>query len=189
LKLCRELSNKLIAAESLDGLACIAVAKGEAERAARMFGAARTLHETVGYQQPADESALREPYLTDARTQLDEAAWEAAFTEGGTMTFEEIVEYALVEGEPTIPSSPMQEESPPGKLPSALTRREKEVASLAAQGLTNRQIAVQLSISEHTVANHIAKILRKLQLSSRTQIAARGSAIRSREDGIEQSQP
>jgi DNA-binding NarL/FixJ family response regulator len=58
------------------------------------------------------------------------------------------------------------EESPP-----ALTRREEEVASLVARGLTNRQIASELSISEHTAATHVGKILRKLGLSSRSQLA------------------
>jgi non-specific serine/threonine protein kinase len=51
-----------------------------------------------------------------------------------------------------------------------LTSREQEVATLVARGLTNRQIATQLSISERTAANHVAKILKKLGLRSRTQI-------------------
>jgi non-specific serine/threonine protein kinase len=54
---------------------------------------------------------------------------------------------------------------------SKLTRREREVALLVARGLTNRQVAQELSISERTSANHVAKILKKLGLSSRTQIA------------------
>ena len=53
-----------------------------------------------------------------------------------------------------------------------LTRREREVALLVARDLTNRQIAVQLVISEHTVATHVRRILKKLDLRSRTQIAA-----------------
>jgi len=66
----------------------------------------------------------------------------------------------------------------------------KEVAAQAAQGLTNRQIAAQLSISEHSAATHVAKILRKLELGSRTQIAAHASAIiGSGEDGTGWGQP
>ena len=41
-----------------------------------------------------------------------------------------------------------------------------------ARGLTNRQIAEELSISERTVENHIGKIFKKLGFSSRSQIAA-----------------
>jgi non-specific serine/threonine protein kinase len=52
-----------------------------------------------------------------------------------------------------------------------LTRREREVATLVARGLTNRQISTELSISERTAGNHVAKILHKLGLNSRTRIA------------------
>jgi DNA-binding NarL/FixJ family response regulator len=45
------------------------------------------------------------------------------------------------------------------------------VAVLVASGLTNRQISTELSISERTAGNHVAKILRKLGLNSRTRIA------------------
>jgi non-specific serine/threonine protein kinase len=53
-----------------------------------------------------------------------------------------------------------------------LTRREQEVAVLVAGGLTNRQISTELGISERTVGNHVARILRKLGLRSRAQIAS-----------------
>jgi DNA-binding NarL/FixJ family response regulator len=46
------------------------------------------------------------------------------------------------------------------------------VALLVGRGLTNRQIAQELSISEHTVANHVRKILNKLGLRSRIQISS-----------------
>jgi DNA-binding CsgD family transcriptional regulator len=52
-----------------------------------------------------------------------------------------------------------------------LTGRQLEVALLASEGLTNRQIASELSISEHTVAAHLRKILKKLGLRSRAQIS------------------
>ena len=65
----------MVASESLDGLACVTGARGEAERAARLFGAAETLREAVGYQQAPREFALREPYLLAARSRLDEVSW------------------------------------------------------------------------------------------------------------------
>ena len=95
LVLCRELGDKLIGSESLEGLACAAGAKGEAERAARLFGAAEALREAVGYQQAPRERALREPYLAAARSRVDEAAWAAAWEEGRSMEFEDAVVYAL----------------------------------------------------------------------------------------------
>ena len=54
---------------------------------------------------------------------------------------------------------------------TALTRREREVAALVAQGLTNREIASRLFLSERTAQNHVQHILDKLDLPNRSQIA------------------
>ena len=53
-----------------------------------------------------------------------------------------------------------------------LTRREREVADLVAQGLTNREIAARLFISERTAESHVEQIRGKLGFRSRAQIAA-----------------
>jgi LuxR family transcriptional regulator, maltose regulon positive regulatory protein len=58
-----------------------------------------------------------------------------------------------------------------------LTPREREVLRLLADGLTNRQIAERLVVSEHTVHRHVTNLLRKLELPSRT--AAAAYAVRS----------
>jgi DNA-binding NarL/FixJ family response regulator len=54
----------------------------------------------------------------------------------------------------------------------ALTTREREVARLISRGYTNAQIGEQLVVTRGTVANHVAHILSKLDLSNRTQLAA-----------------
>jgi len=56
--------------------------------------------------------------------------------------------------------------------PSGLTGRECEVLRQVATGRTNRQIAAQLSISEHTVARHVQNIFLKLGLASRAAATA-----------------
>ena len=53
-----------------------------------------------------------------------------------------------------------------------LTPREREVLCLITEGLTNRQIAERLVVSEHTVHRHVTNLLRKLDLPSRTAAAA-----------------
>ena len=53
-----------------------------------------------------------------------------------------------------------------------LTPREREVLCLVAEGLTNREIAERLVVSEHTVHRHVTNLLRKLDLPSRTAAAA-----------------
>ncbi|MGA8488067.1 MAG: helix-turn-helix transcriptional regulator, partial [Gaiella sp.] len=55
---------------------------------------------------------------------------------------------------------------------SPLSRRETEVLRLVAAGLSNREIASSLVLSEHTVHRHVANVLRKLTQSSRAAAAA-----------------
>ena len=54
---------------------------------------------------------------------------------------------------------------------SGLTPREREILNLVAQGKTNKEIAIDLTLSERTVKTHISNILSKLQLHDRTQAA------------------
>jgi DNA-binding NarL/FixJ family response regulator len=59
----------------------------------------------------------------------------------------------------------------PGRAGEPLSHREREVSTLVARGLTNRRIGTELSITEKTVASHIAHIMTKLGMRSRAQIA------------------
>ena len=88
------------------------------------------------------------------------------------MSLEEAAEYALSKEERGQPTAPVPEEQPAREPMGKLTRREREVAALVARGFTNRQISTELSISERTAGNHVAKILKKLGLRSRAQIAS-----------------
>jgi DNA-binding NarL/FixJ family response regulator len=61
--------------------------------------------------------------------------------------------------------------------PTEPTARELEVTSLLAQGLSNREIAGALFISEHTVRNHLGHVFSKLGVSSRTQAVVRAGQL------------
>jgi len=67
------------------------------------------------------------------------------------------------------PATPMLT-SPGGPVP--LTNREREVAILAASGLTSRAIAERLFLSARTVDNHLARIYSKLGVTSRAELPA-----------------
>ncbi len=75
---------------------------------------------------------------------------------------------------PTIARKLMREIKQPPKLPPTtdpLTPREVEVLGCLAQGMANRQIADELSVSVRTVSTHVRNILDKLHLANRTQAA------------------
>jgi predicted ATPase/DNA-binding SARP family transcriptional activator/DNA-binding CsgD family transcriptional regulator len=158
--------------EALEGMASLTGAIGKTTRAARLWGAAEAVRKVTGIALPPDEQGLHEPHLALTSSRLGDEAWQEALAEGRAMTLEESVEYALSEEEPDSSANPLPLVSPTEETTLNLTRREREIAYLVAEGLTNRQIAHELSISERTAANHVAKILKKLGLSSRTQIAS-----------------
>jgi non-specific serine/threonine protein kinase len=163
LKLSQQLGMPYGIANYLHTAACLASAEGQPVRSARLWGAAEALFEEVGRVLSPGELHIYEPYIDAARSQLDGAAWEAALTVSRAMSTEEAVEYALSKEDAATAVKP---------LPS-LTRREREVAALVAQGCTNRQIATRLFVSERTVETHVANVLSKLNLHSRKQVASR----------------
>jgi DNA-binding NarL/FixJ family response regulator len=59
----------------------------------------------------------------------------------------------------------------------SLTAREREVLQLMAEGLANKQIALRLSISEHTVKFHLSSLYGKLGVASRTEAVKRGLGL------------
>lgn len=69
-------------------------------------------------------------------------------------------------------ASPPLASSPPLPLPARLTRREVEVLGLLAQGLSNREIAAVLWLSERTVERHITGLYRKIEVERRSEATA-----------------
>jgi DNA-binding NarL/FixJ family response regulator len=61
----------------------------------------------------------------------------------------------------------------PAKDTPELTSRQRQLLNLVATGLTNRQVARQLGVSEHTVRKHVENIFGRLQVSSRTAAVTR----------------
>jgi DNA-binding CsgD family transcriptional regulator/tetratricopeptide (TPR) repeat protein len=178
LALAAEMRDEANIAYYLERLAAVAASEGRLRRAAHLWGAAEALLETIeatAYTHRADRS-LHQDQVTAARARLDETSWTAAWSEGRAMSSEQAVEYAL-SAEALAPpgTSRKSRRTRADGLPAkdTLTRREEEVAVLVARGLTNRQIASELSISERTVETHVRNILKKLGLNSRAQLAAR----------------
>ena len=71
--------------------------QGKARRAITLFGAAAALREAWGNPPPPINQADNERGIAAARAQLDEAAFNVAWSVGQTMTLEQVIEYALKE--------------------------------------------------------------------------------------------
>jgi non-specific serine/threonine protein kinase len=165
--LARELDHKTFIQYCTIGLASVAVFQSHPVRGARLWGAAEGMRETYGaHFSHAGRAAIDyEGRLAVARSQLEEAAWTAAWAEGRAMGLERAVEYAL-EQEYAAP-----EQTAPETYPSRLSVREAEVLRLVATGLTNAEVAKKLFLSSRTVGWHLASIYRKLGSHSRTEAA------------------
>jgi non-specific serine/threonine protein kinase len=102
---------------------------------------------------------------------------EAAFSPDERAAMASAVSGIDVDAARTLVDSELSENRPAPPPPTtartaeALTPREREIAQLVAQGLTNRQIAERLVIATRTAEGHLQRILTKLGLTSRTQLA------------------
>lgn len=148
-------------ADCLDGMAGVLVVMGQAERAAELFGAAEALRERVGTVVWPANLADYQRSIAVLRDSLDAGTLDRAWLTGRERPPEAVIRSILA-------PEPQAEPTPD----SDLTPREREVAALVAQGLTNRQIGAALFITEGTARLHVKHILQKLGFTSRAQIAS-----------------
>ena len=95
----REKGDQVNIAEVLEGFAGVAGAQGEGERAARLYGIADSLRETIGAPLLPGDRPRYERQLTSARSQVGDEVWDAVWEEGRAMILEEAVSYALADEE------------------------------------------------------------------------------------------
>ncbi len=159
-------------AACFEALAGVVMTQERPEHAAVLFGAADALRETMYTALPPAQRAEYDRHMATLRARLDETALAAAWARGRAMTFEQAVEYSLALEEASTRRPKGTGRPVPGGRVDVLTTREREVAVLIAQGLTNREIASRLVIAERTAEGHVQTILNKLGFNSRAQIAA-----------------
>lgn len=154
----------------LDALAADAAGDGRPRLAARLLGAADTVQTGVG----ARVLPYLSPWLAKARqvttAAVGTAAFKAEFEAGQGLGREEALNLAL--GLDVDGPAPTGDRLVGGRVAGPLGERQAEVACLIAEGLSNKQIAARLLISQHTVDTHVRNIMTKLGCRSRAQIAA-----------------
>jgi len=141
----------------------LALAEGDVTGAVRLGGAVGRLTEAWPERLTPEPLRRWEQTLEAAAAALGPALAEAARTEGAAMSLDEAIASALRSG---------PQARAPSERPGGLTPRELEVARLLVDGLTNRQVAAVLVLSERTVGRHVENILGKLGLTNRAQVAA-----------------
>jgi predicted ATPase/DNA-binding CsgD family transcriptional regulator len=158
-----QLGNRGLLSAALYVAGALVLAEGAPERALRLCGAAIALRDTIRAPlAPGWQEVARTVVVEPARALVGGERADMALAEGVRMGADAAVAEARANREPATAA---------GEGWEPLSRREREVAVLVAQGLTNRQIADRLVIAERTVEGHLERIRGKLGLRSRTQIA------------------
>jgi predicted ATPase/DNA-binding CsgD family transcriptional regulator len=163
------LDDRLGTAFSLEALAWGVGALGQYKRAAHMLGTAEALWDSTGGSMAAVFPELvgeHDSCVAAARAALGDQPYEIAFRRGRQM----VPAQALGKAERTRRSTKSGQLSYGGA--ASLTSREQEIAILLAQGLSNKAIAKTLVIAQRTAETHVANIMAKLGLTSRSQVAA-----------------
>jgi DNA-binding NarL/FixJ family response regulator len=120
----------------------------------------------IGAQLSPFTRALVEKAEEQATSALGEARYARAHEAGSRLDRDGAV--GLATGKKVVPeTAPMG-----GRNVNPLGKREREVAELVAEGLSNKEIATQLFLSERTVETHVYNILNKLGFNSRVNIAS-----------------
>ncbi len=165
----QELGSRSEIAHALDAIAALAAAEGASERALHLAGAADRIWEVIGGRLSPIYQTLLERWLAPLRQTLGQDTIRSAWETGRSLSIERAVALARAATE-TPPPQPDEALQTSERRVIDLTRREKQVAALLAEGLTNRQIAERLVVTQRTVATHIEHILEKLGFASRHQV-------------------
>lgn len=147
---------------SVEALAGLDPAAVGYEHSARLLGAAQALREANGYARRPWQSSRYEGIMALIDRALGANGLAAALAEGARLSIEEaVVQVSRRRGRRGRPASGW----------SSLTKSEQDVAALAAEGLTNAEIAERLLVSPWTVKAHLSHTFEKLGLAGRTELA------------------
>ena len=135
-------------------------------RVVRLLAAAAALRGRLGTGAGGPRAADVAEALEGLRARLSWNAFTTAWQEGARLTPAGAVDEAL-----SSPSPGRGTAVSAGPETPSLTPRQVQVAMLVAEGMTNRQIAARLEISEWTVVNHVRQVMRRLNCASRVQVA------------------
>jgi DNA-binding CsgD family transcriptional regulator len=150
----------------LDALAAVASAAGRPSHAAEVLGASESLRRAIAAQPSPFTVQLVEATRAACIEALGNVRYTKAFEAGLGLDRNGAIGVAL--GTTVV----RKEGRAVDRAPDPLGKREREVAGLIAQGMSNKDIAARLFLSERTVETHVTNILNKLGFNSRVAIAS-----------------
>jgi DNA-binding CsgD family transcriptional regulator len=169
LSLRQDESDVVMIAQSLEGMAALAAARGQLDRALCLAGAVEAVRTRIGAPLHPEDRVRRCGWLDPLTCLLGSETITQGLAVGENLTLDQAVALAL-EPPDAAPAATTDLAGRESSDTPPLSAREREVAALVAQGLSNRQIGDVLVITDRTVAAHVEHILDKLGFSSRTQI-------------------
>jgi predicted ATPase/DNA-binding NarL/FixJ family response regulator len=170
IRLLRELDDTTGIANAVETLAWCAAEEGRHRHAARLVGVTRMVYRASGArvsEVTASHRAQAARQQERLRRTLGEQGYQATVAEGESFDLAQAIDYALEE-QPAAAAMPTRAAA----ASDPLTAREREIARLVSEGLSNRAIAQRLVIATRTAESHVENILTKLGFTSRAQVAA-----------------
>jgi non-specific serine/threonine protein kinase len=179
IRLWQGLGDERGVAQGLEGFAVLAARRGQHEQAVLEISAARVIRQRISEPNSPSRRASLDRLLDQARAVLGESRYRSAWEAGRITTAEQLINQTLANEAMDVAMPPDVSEAhgatradPLVPGPEKLTARELQIAALIAQGLSNRQIAELLVVSQRTVEWHVANLIGKLGFRSKSQIAA-----------------
>jgi DNA-binding CsgD family transcriptional regulator len=145
----------ILAVDALEAIGSLLIRDSRVDDGARLLVAAEAERERYRYR-----VAHRRTYVAEARAAVGESLLGA---QGPGLGLQTAIELARrIRGEHAVPSLGT----------GVLSRAERAVVALVAEGLTNREVATRLHVSHRTVDSHVSHALLKLGMTSRVQLAS-----------------
>jgi DNA-binding NarL/FixJ family response regulator len=156
-----------------DTILWLAGGTADPDQVTRLIGVNEAMHQITGLAHSVWEHTPFAPGIVALRARLDEKSVASARKDGYALSLQQMAEVALEVLDQAVAGASERRAEPKGvSRHGLLSARELEVLRLVAEGLSNREVAGRLFVTERTVRSHLTSIFGKLGADNRTQAVA-----------------